>query len=46
MIVRIIFIALNFICFFVGATLFGIGIWMNINSTALIDLVVNNEEFT
>lgn len=45
MIIRVIFIVLNLICFIVGAILLGIGIWANINSTALIDFVVKNEEF-
>ena len=47
MIIRVIFIVLNLICFIIGAILLGVGIWTNVNSTTvLIDLVVNNEEFS
>ena len=45
MIIKASFIGVNLVCFIVGATILGIGIWSNVSSTPLIDLVINNEYF-
>ena len=45
MIIKASFIGVNLVCFIVGATILGIGIWSNVSSTPLTDLVINNEDF-
>ena len=45
MIIRASFIGVNLVCFIVGATILGIGIWSNVSSTPMLDLIINNEDF-